>query len=361
MSEFPKHSLERALRIAEFIENENGGKPMPPTDIAIGLGVSPGSSDFRILLSSSYKYGLTLGSYKQEKIELTGLATSVMLPVDDQSRQLALRSAALTPTTFRGLFEHFKGKKLPEGAFLENTIARDFGVPKTHAAKCAQIFRENLERVNLLRKATTGLWVSSEVETPRSRAVDSHDEEGVDHRTLPPGEGDVEDAEFTTVTSVPPRSGAVSPAVSNKVFVTHGRNRELVPQLKELLTFGQFEPVVSVERESVSKPVPDKVLDDMRSCGAAIIHVDAEQEVMTQAGDRMVILNQNVLIEIGAAMALYGRRFILLVKNGAKLPSNLQGLYEVRYEGEKLDGDATLRLLKAFNEFKSETSKTARQ
>src|SRR5205085_3313747 len=60
---------------------------------------------------------------------------------------------------------------------------------------------------------------------------------------------------------------APSPAISNKVFVTHGRNRELVPQLKELLTFGQFEPVVSVERESVSKPVPDKVLDDMRSCG----------------------------------------------------------------------------------------------
>ena len=82
---------------------------------------------------------------------------------------------------------------------------------------------------------------------------------------------------------------------------------------------------------------------------------------MTQAGERMVILNQNVLIEIGAAMALYGRRFILLVKDSAKLPSNLQGLYEVRYEGEKLDGDATLRLLKAFNEFKSDTSAIVRK
>ena len=69
MSEFPKHSFDRALRIAELIENENAGKPMPPADVAIGLGVSPGSSDFRILLSSSYKYGLTLGSYKQDKIE----------------------------------------------------------------------------------------------------------------------------------------------------------------------------------------------------------------------------------------------------------------------------------------------------
>ena len=74
---------------------------------------------------------------------------------------------------------------------------------------------------------------------------------------------------------------------------------------------------------------------------------------MTPDGDRMVVVNQNVLIEIGEAMAnLSGRRFILLVKNGVKLPSNLHGHYEVRYEGETLDGDATLRLLKAFNAFR---------
>jgi predicted nucleotide-binding protein len=67
-----------------------------------------------------------------------------------------------------------------------------------------------------------------------------------------------------------------------------------------------------------------------------------------------VVLNQNVLIEIGAAMALYVRRFILLVKQGVELPSNLHGLYGVRYVGDKLDGDVTIRLLKAINEMKKE-------
>ncbi len=140
-------------------------------------------------------------------------------------------------------------------------------------------------------------------------------------------------------------------AENRRVFVTHGKNKALIPQLKELLTFGKLEPIVSIERESVSKPVPDKVMDDMRSCGAAIIHVDADRELFTPEGDKEVVINSNVLIEIGAAMALYGRRFILLVQRGVRLPSNLQGLYEVRYDGDKLDGDATLRLLKAFNEF----------
>jgi predicted nucleotide-binding protein len=50
-------------------------------------------------------------------------------------------------------------------------------------------------------------------------------------------------------------------------------------------------------------------------------------------------------------MALYGRKFILLVEDGVKLPSNLQGLYECRYSGDSLDGFATMKLLKAFNEF----------
>jgi len=65
------------------------------------------------------------------------------------------------------------------------------------------------------------------------------------------------------------------------------------------------------------------------------------------------------LIEIGAAMALYDRRFILLVKSGITLPSNLQGLYEVRYEGDKLDGDATIRLLKAIKDIKNHPLPTA--
>jgi len=60
-----------------------------------------------------------------------------------------------------------------------------------------------------------------------------------------------------------------------------------------------------------------------------------------------------VLIEIGAAMALFGRRFILLVREGVKLPSNLQGLFEVRYTGDTLDGDATIKLLEAINDIKN--------
>jgi predicted nucleotide-binding protein len=76
-----------------------------------------------------------------------------------------------------------------------------------------------------------------------------------------------------------------------------------------------------------------------------------EQVLLDEKGEQHSVLNPNVLIEIGAATALYGRNFILLVEHGTELPSNLQGLYEVRYEGDGLDHEATMRLLKSFNEF----------
>jgi hypothetical protein len=68
------------------------------------------------------------------------------------------------------------------------------------------------------------------------------------------------------------------------------------------LQFGNFDPVVSVERESTAIPVPEKVFEDMRSCSAGVIHVGGEGKYIDQEGNEHTKPNDNVLIEIGAAM-----------------------------------------------------------
>lgn len=153
------------------------------------------------------------------------------------------------------------------------------------------------------------------------------------------------------------RGGAITtlekpPKSDIRVFITHGKSLKILNQVKEIVAFGKFEPVVAQERETPAKPVPDKVMDEMRGCGAAVIHVGVEGVLLDSAGSEVPQINGNVLIEIGAAMALYGRSFILLVEEGVTLPSNLQGLYECRYSGDELNGEATMKLLKAFNEFR---------
>lgn len=51
-------------------------------------------------------------------------------------------------------------------------------------------------------------------------------------------------------------------------------------------------------------------------------------------------------------MALYGKKVVLLVEKGVTLPSNLQGLYRCDLEGDRLDYEATMKLLKTFSQFR---------
>lgn len=161
------------------------------------------------------------------------------------------------------------------------------------------------------------------------------------------GNHDIDDTTFT------PTDQANVPQHGNRVFITHGKNLTILGQVKQIVTFGQFEPVVAMEHESSAKPVPQKVMDEMRTCDAAVIHVSVERVLLDKDGNEVQLINENVLIEIGAAMALYRDRFILLVEEGVTLPSNLQGLYECRYQGSELNMPATMKLLEAFNAFGS--------
>lgn len=351
-SDFPKHSLEQALRVAKALEDVNGGQPLPPIETATALGVSPGSSDFRVILSSSLKYGLTNGSYKSDRIELDEIGREIVEPKTAEERQAAIVRAAMSPPTFLSIYDYYKGKKLPEKTFFQNTVIREFYVPREHAEQCVDIFTTNMEYVGLIRTTKSGRWLSTEappaveVLSGRGREDEASTDESYDERA---GHDDDNSADRGSE-----QYGMLRrpPGVERRVFITHGKDKTLVDPIKKLLGFGELVPVVSVERQSVSKPVPEKVMDDMRTCGAAIIHVDAEHNLINKDAEEYTVINPNVLIEIGAAMALYGRRFILLVREGVTLPSNLQGLYKVSYEGETLDGNATIRLLEAINDIK---------
>lgn len=153
-------------------------------------------------------------------------------------------------------------------------------------------------------------------------------------------------------TFIPPAPTPAVGAFNNKVFITHGKNRKVLDQIKEIVSYGNYQPVVAQENETIAKPVPDKVMDDMRACSAAVIHVSSEGTYKDAGGKERPKINDNVLIEIGAAMALYKRNFILVVEEGLDLPSNLQGLYQCRYAGDELGMEATMKLLKAFKEFR---------
>jgi predicted nucleotide-binding protein len=226
-----------------------------------------------------------------------------------------------------------------------------------------EIVKENGRYAGIIRQTPTGPFVNLDSPgVPAPTATPALPDHDVDEEaaTVEKAAANIQVAAESGSTFTSQTPPAVAPSFdpkSNRVFISHGKQLAVVTQMKELLAFGSFEPVVSIERESTAIPVPEKVFEDMRSCGAGVIHVGGEGKYLDgngieHNGIEHNKINDNVLIEIGAAMALYGKKVVLLVEKGVTLPSNLQGLYRCDFEGDRLDYEATMKLLKTFSQFR---------
>jgi predicted nucleotide-binding protein len=250
--------------------------------------------------------------------------------------------------------EKYNKAKFPADNIAGNVLV-SMGLPKERSEKSVTILKQNGEFAGIIKKTKTGPFIAIDTPAIKLKAVDQLEVKPQESEDVSEPYHRLTEEDFAKKVSDDLKDEAQvqeKKTPNNRVFISHGKNKQVVNQLKEILTFGKFEAVVSVERESTSIPVPEKVFDDMRGCGAAIIHVMKEEECLDEAGNRKTLINQNVLIEIGAAIALYRKNFVLLVQKGLELPSNLQGLYRCEYLGEKLDYEATMKLLKIFNEMR---------
>jgi len=349
-SDVPAYSLEHAMRVPVAVFENYGGDATKPIDVAAAMDLLPTSSQFKMLTGSAIAYGLTEGGAQSQEIALTDLAKKILQPLEEGVDLEAKREALLKPRIIGEFINKYNGSPIPKDQIAQNVLI-NMGVPNERVSDVLALILEGAESLGFITEIKGKKYVNlSSPKVPAKAPIPEVDESGYE-----------EDEDFS-VLETPESKAAHSDTISvstpqannKKVFITHGRNKSFIEPIKKLLSFGEMEAVVSVEKQSVSQPVPEKVMNDMRECGAAIIHVEDELTLLDKEAKEHVMLNPNVLIEIGAAMALYKKRFILLVKDGVKLPSNLQGLYEVRYTGENMDGDATIKLLEAINAMKAE-------
>jgi hypothetical protein len=343
--DFPNVSFDEASRIAKGIWDNFAGKGAEPHQVALALELSPTSGGWRNLCGSSIAYGLTDGGYAAPQIQLTELGKRFVAPTTEDDDTFAVREAVLQPKILREFFLKYDKAKFPRDDIAENVLVQ-LGLPKDRSKASLAILKLNGKRAGFILETKTGPFVAA---TGNSGAVGTST---VINEIAPQVSRDelaepVEEVSKVEPTSLPVKQ--LVPDSNRRVFITHGKNVKILEQIKKLVQLGGFEPVVSMQRETSAKPVPQKVMDDMRSCGAAVIHVGAEQHLVDGNGNQHQQINSNVLIEIGAAMALYGQKYILVVEKGVEMPSNLQGLYESRYEGEGLDMDSGMKILEALN------------
>jgi predicted nucleotide-binding protein len=349
-ADIPSFSLERATKIPAAIGDNYGFKPSTPLQVAKALEVQPTSSGFKMLTGASIAYGLTTGGYNADTIAITPLGMRIVRPTAEGDDLAAKREALLRPRVIREFLKKYDGAPIPKDAIAQNVLI-EMGVPQDRTGEVLKLILDGANSVGFLQAIKDRKYVElNNAAMPQSNEEQDDEQTGEENGLLKEPTTSSHDAPNKQLT-LPPTNKSGEGRV-RKVFITHGKNRALIEPIKKLLAFGELEAVVSVQTQTVSQSIPGKVMEEMRSCGSAIIHVEDERHLVDKEGNEHVVLNDNVLIEIGAAMALFGQRFVLVVKEGVKLPSNLQGLLVLFYKGETLDMEETVKLLEAINDMK---------
>jgi predicted nucleotide-binding protein len=355
-TDVPGFSLERAIKIPAAIGENYGYKPATPLQVAKALEVQPSSGPFRMLTGAAVAYGLTTGGYNAEIIAITPLGLRIVRPTADGDDLAAKREAVLRPRVIREFLRKYDGASIPKEVIARNVLM-EMGVPKERAADAFKLIMEGARAVGFLQDIKERVYVDlsttklSEEAAVRTEEAESDAEPARRSILMLPASAP-QVVPTATVSAQAPGKASSADGRSRRVFISHGKNKALIEPIKKFLGFAELESITSVQTQTISQPIPTKVMEEMRSCGAAIIHVEDERRLMDNDGNEHIVLNDNVLIEIGAALALFGHRFILVVKDGVELPSNLRGLLELRYKRDTLDMEETVRLLEAINDMK---------
>lgn len=346
-STIPAHPLREALTVAQAITDNFAGDPTPPHQVAMALDISPTSSAWRTLSGAAVAYGLTDGAYNADRIGLTELGRRCTAPKIEGDEVAARGEAALAPKVPREFFQKYNRNKFPSDSIAKNVLQQDFNVPVDRTEEVLTLLKEDGTYVGLIHQTKTGPFVSMDDLSPAPVTLPSETDEGSEGE----GKGDGEPGAATESTSgeaVRPPATESAKTTPFKVFITHGKNTKILDQVKDVLDLYDINYEIAVEEESPAIPVPQKVLAAMRRCEAGIMVVSADDETAAEAGT----INNNVLIEVGAAFVLYDQKVVLLWDKRLKVPSNLQGLYRCEFDGDELTFSAGTKLAKAVKGFR---------
>ncbi|MBN8962620.1 MAG: hypothetical protein J0H71_15915 [Rhizobiales bacterium] len=145
---YPRHSIEKALRIPRAIIEQNAGKECSDRDSARFAGVGF-NGPYKVELSSALKYGF-LTRQTPGHVTVTDRARQAIRPQKLGDEIDAFRQAILDAPDISEVYKHYRGENLPDGTFFENALVDKFGIPAAEVPKFTDIFLSSLKTAHLL-------------------------------------------------------------------------------------------------------------------------------------------------------------------------------------------------------------------
>ena len=148
---YPRHSLEKVLRIPKAILDQNAGKECSDEETATFLGIKYNRGPYALELSSAIKFGL-LERPAAGRIAVSELAKRILRPQNEQEELAGLREAVLKAPEISSVYSHYRGENLPDIQFFENALVDKFGIPIEKVAEFNSIFFDTLNKAKLIEE-----------------------------------------------------------------------------------------------------------------------------------------------------------------------------------------------------------------
>lgn len=150
-AKYPRHSLEKALRIPRAILDQNAGKECSDQESAAFVGVSY-NGPYKSEIGSAKKYGL-LSSPGTKRVLVSELAKKILRPQSSDDEISGLRQAVIKAPDISEVYHHYRGENIPDEKFFENTLVDTFKVPREKVTEFKDIFFDNLKKAKLVEES----------------------------------------------------------------------------------------------------------------------------------------------------------------------------------------------------------------
>ena len=156
---YPRHTVEKALRIPKAIFDQNAGKPTSLADAARFTTGGKAHGPFRTEVASAKKYGFLRS--EDRKLVPEERARKALAPQSETDRITALREAVLAAPDLSEVYHHYRGENLPDDRFFPNALTDRFDIPSEKVSEFLEIFFESMRSAELIDESG-----------PRQRLID---------------------------------------------------------------------------------------------------------------------------------------------------------------------------------------------
>ena len=326
----PRVSLKEAVAVANALRDDFAGSDATPIDLAQSLSRSPSSSAWQFLTGAAVAYGLTTGAYNAATISLTTRGQMLTMPTDEGEDSKALFEAAMAPEVPKAFYEKYDRNKFPSEVIAKNVLTQ-LGVQRDRVDEALKIIIDNGELVGIFKDVSGNRYV----QLHRSGAITPSAQESQDEE----GDNDAEAAADSSV-DVAPVAPALPATQENKrpnaIFLGHGKNKRPLEQLIKILDEYGIPHKEAMVEANAGRPIPTKVAETMRECGAAILIFTADEQFTDMDDKEVWRPSENVVHELGASSVLYDNRIIIFKEDKVSLASNYSGIGYIPFEHDKL-------------------------